>query len=329
MPKLRNPVRLLLMTALPVALALVPLLAWAVDYVYLTTLVNHALIYALAAMALDFIMGYGRLVSFGHAAFFGLGAYTVGILSTHFMQATPFLFGWNGSNEALLVWPLAMAVSGFYALLVGLISLRTSGIYFIMITLAFAQMVYYFFVSLSAYGGLTGLSIWVRNNVAGVDVLASDTYFYYVCLALLLVAWWLLTRIINSRFGRVLQGCRQNERRMRALGYRTYGYKLTAFVISGAVTGLAGALIANHTGYVSPGLMHWTQSGDFIIIVLLGGLTSLIGPIYGAIVLLLLEETLVTVTAHWQVILGPILILVVLFFRGGLYGVLTGVKDKA
>src|SRR5699024_6600866 len=153
------------MVVLPIALALVPLLASAVGNMYLVTLVNHALIYALAAMALDFIMGYGRLVSFGHAAFFGLGAYTVGILSTHFMQGMPLLFGWVGSNEALLVWPLAMLVSGLYALFVGLISLRTSGIYFIMITLAFSQLVYYFFVSLSAYGGMTGLSIWLRNTV--------------------------------------------------------------------------------------------------------------------------------------------------------------------
>src|SRR5699024_3174726 len=196
--------------------------------------------------------------------------------------------------------------------------------YFIMITLAFSQMIYYLFVSLPTYGGLTGLSIWLRNTVAGADLLADSRYFYYLCLGLLLATWWLLARIVDSRFGRVLQGCRQNERRMRALGYRTYAYKLTAFVISGALTGLAGALIANHTGYVSPGLMHWSVSGEFIVIVLLGGLTSLIGPIYGAIALLLFEESLVSLTEHWQIILGPVLVLVVLFFRGGLYGSLTG-----
>jgi len=315
--------RLLLLVALPLALALVPPAARLLDNVYLITLVRQALIYALAAMALDFIMGYGRLVSFGHAAFFGLGAYTVGILGTHYMQDLALLFGWAGSNEALLAWPLAMAISGAYALLVGLISLRTSGIYFIMITLAFAQMVYYLFVSLSAYGGLTGLSLWLPNTIAGFDLLADGLYFYYLCLTLLLLAWWLLARIVASRFGQVLQGCRQNERRMRALGYRTYGYKLTAFVISGAVTGLAGALLANHAGYVSPGLMHWSMSGELIIIVLLGGLSSLIGPIYGAIILLLLEQLLTTITPYWQIILGPILILVVLLFKGGLYGTLT------
>lgn len=320
----RNALQPVLVAALPIVLALVPVAAALAGNTYLVTRLSHALIYALAALALDFIMGYGRLVSFGHAAFFGLGGYTVGILSMHHMQDVPLIFGWAGSNEALLVWPLAMAVGGLYALLVGVISLRTSGIYFIMITLAFSQMIYYLFVSLPTYGGLTGLSIWLRNTVAGADLLADSRYFYYLCLGLLLATWWLLARIVDSRFGRVLQGCRQNERRMRALGYRTYAYKLTAFVISGALTGLAGALIANHTGYVSPGLMHWSVSGEFIVIVLLGGLTSLIGPIYGAIALLLFEESLVSLTEHWQIILGPVLVLVVLFFRGGLYGSLTG-----
>lgn len=329
MPALRNRVRLLLLVVLPVGLALLPVVARAADNTYWITLVNHTLIYALAALALDFVMGYGRMESLGHAAFFGIGAYTVGILSTHFAQGTPFLFGWSGSNEALVVWPLAMVVSGAYAFFVGLISLRTSGVYFIMITLAFGQMAYFFFASLSAYGGLTGLSIWQRNTVGGTDLLANNLYLYYVSLGVLLAVWWLLARIVHSRFGRVLQGCRVNERRMRALGYRTYAYKLTAFVISGALTGLAGALTANQAGFISPDLMHWTQSGDFFVIVLLGGLTSLIGPIYGAIIMLILEQALITVTASWQVILGPILVLVALFFRGGLYGSLTGRKDRA
>ncbi len=309
--------------ALLIALAAIPPVAAMVDDPFLVTMVNRALIYAVAALALDLVMGYGRLVSFGHAAFFGLGAYTVGILSTHVMQDMPLVFGWTGSNEALLVWPLAMVVSAAYALLVGLISLRTSGVYFIMITLAFGQLIFYVFVSLDGYGGEDGLPLWLRNTLAGAD-LGNATGFYYLCLALVIAVWALLSRVVDSRFGRVIQGCRQNERRMRALGYSPFGYKLAAFVLSGALTGLAGALIANHTEFVSPSLMAWPQSGEFMIIVLLGGLTTLVGPIYGAVALLLLEEVLVSVTEHWQLVLGPVLIAAVLFFRGGIYGALSG-----
>ncbi|WP_253478525.1 branched-chain amino acid ABC transporter permease [Natronocella acetinitrilica] len=309
--------------AVLLGLLLLPPVAMALEKPYLITLVNRAVIYALAAMALDLIMGYGRLVSFGHGAFLGLGAYTVGILSTHDMMMDPFIAGWTGSNEALLVWPLAMAVAAAYALFVGVLSLRTSGVYFIMITLAFAQLVYYFFISLSTYGGEDGLSMWARNTLAGVD-LGDRVTFYYVCMSLLIVVLWGLSRLVNSRFGRVIQGCRQNEQRMRALGYRPFGYKLTVFVISGALVGLAGALIANHTEFVSPELMHWSRSGMLMVIVLLGGLCSLVGPIYGALILLMLEEVLVAYTPHWQIVLGPILILAVLFFRGGVYGALSG-----
>lgn len=308
-------------------LLLVPALAALFDNPFLITMVNRALIYALAALALDFIMGYGRLVSFGHAAFFGLGAYTVGILSTHLMQDMPLLFGWAGSNEALLVWPLAMLVSGLYALIVGAISLRTSGVYFIMITLAFGQLVFFAFVSLSKYGGEDGLALWGRNTLAGFG-LDRQLGFYYLCLGLLLATWYLLQRLVHSRFGRVLQGSRQNELRMRALGYNPYPYKLTAFVISGALTGLAGALLANNNEFVDPSLTGWMQSGNFLMIVLLGGLGSLIGPIYGALVLLLMEEVLISLTEHWQIILGPLLILVVLFFRGGIYGALTAARGR-
>src|SRR5690625_2058995 len=193
-----------------VGLLLVPPLAVLVDNTYLITLLSRALIFALAALALDFVMGYGRMVSFGHAAFFGLGAYTVGILSTHAMQNMPLAFGWMGSNEALLTWTLAMVVSGLYALIVGLLSLRTSGVYFIMITLALAQLVFFVFVSLSKCGGADGLALWGRNTMGGFS-LDNQTGFYYVCLTLLLAAWYVLHRIVRSRFGRVIQGSRQNE----------------------------------------------------------------------------------------------------------------------
>lgn len=308
-----------------VALALVPPVAMALDKPYLITLINRAVIYALAAMALDLVMGYGRMVSFGHGAFLGIGAYTVGILSTHSMFAEPFAFGWVGSNEALVVWPLAMLVAASYALLVGALSLRTTGVYFIMVTLAFGQLVYYFFISLQKYGGEDGLSMWARNTLLGVD-LHDRTLFYYVCLTLLVISTWVLIRMVRSRFGRVLEGSRQNEERMRALGYKPYAYKLMAFVVSGALVGLAGALLANHTEFVSPELMHWSRSGMLMVIVLLGGLSSLVGPIYGALILLMLEEILVAYTPHWQIVLGPILILAVLFFRGGVFGMLSGLR---
>lgn len=309
--------------ALVLALLTLPPLADLFGNPFLVTMVNRALIFALAAVALDFVMGYGRLVSFGHAAFFGLGAYTVGILSTHAMQDLPLLGNWMGSNEALVVWPLAMLMGGLYALIVGLISLRTSGVYFIMITLAFGQLVFFAFISLSSYGGEDGLALWDRNTLFGLS-LHGQYHFYYLCLGVLLAAWYLLHRLVHSRFGRVLQGSRQNELRMRALGYNPFPYRLLAFVISGALTGLAGALLANNNEFVDPSLLSWMQSGNFLVIVLLGGIGSLIGPIYGALALLLMEEVLISITEHWQIILGPLLILVVLFFRGGIQQALTG-----
>ncbi|PWG61057.1 branched-chain amino acid ABC transporter permease [Spiribacter halobius] len=315
--------RLLAAAVLVVGLLALPPLASAFGNPYLVTLVTRALIYALAALALDFVMGYGRLVSFGHAAFLGLGAYTVGILNTHALQALPLVGGWSGSNEALVAWPLAMLVAAAYALPVGAISLRTSGVYFIMITLAFGQLVFYLFNSLSAYGGQDGLPLWLPNTVAGREMLEGPA-FYYLCLGILLVVWAFLQRVVRSPFGRVLVGCRENPRRMRALGYRPYPYQLAAFVLSAALTGLAGALLANQQTFVSPSLMHWSQSGELLVIVLLGGLATLIGPIWGALALLVLEEVLVTVTEHWQLVLGPLLVLVVLFFRNGLQGALDG-----
>jgi branched-chain amino acid transport system permease protein len=183
--------------------------------------------------------------------------------------------------------------------------------------------VFFAFISLSQYGGEDGLALWERNTLAGFG-LDHPLGFYYLCLGLLLAVWYLLRRLVNSRFGRVVQGSRQNELRMRALGYNPYPYRLAAFVVSGALTGLAGALLANNNEFVDPSLLSWMQSGNFLVIVLLGGLSSLVGPIYGALALLLMEEVLISITEHWQIILGPLLILVVLFFRGGIYGAVSG-----
>ncbi len=207
--------------------------------------------------------------------------------------------------------------------MIGALSLRTSGIHFIMITLAFAQMLFYFFDSLEAYGGDDGLSLWSRNDLAGLD-LGDDTTFYYVCLGSLAMFMLICQRLVNSRFGMVIRGCAQNERRMRALGFPTYRYKLLCFAIAGAGAGLAGALIANQTEYVSPGLLHWTRSGELLVMVILGGMGTLIGPVLGAAVLLLGEDLLAIFTEHWQLYLGPLLILVVLTTRRGVYGLLLG-----
>jgi branched-chain amino acid transport system permease protein len=271
------------------------------------------MIYAMVASSLDLILGYGGMVSFGHAAFFGVGAYAMAILSHH------------GVVSGFIAWPLSMAVAAVVALVIGSISLRTSGVYFIMITLAFAQMLYYLVVSLKAYGGDDGLRV-VRNafhGFGGVLDLRQHTLLYYLVLGLLCLLLWLSYRLVNSRFGMVLRGIRDNEPRMRALGYATFAYKLVGFVIAGTVAGLAGVLMANHTAYVSPSLMHWTRSGEIMVMVILGGMGSVFGPVLGAITLLLVEEVLSSYTEHWMVLLGPLLLLVVLFARRGMYGLLA------
>ena len=293
---------------------------------YLISLFSRILIYALAAASLDLILGYGGLVSLGHAAFFGIGAYVTAILSFHNYEGAallPWPVTLAGHASALVAWPLAVLVAGLLAALIGALSLRTSGMHFIMITLAFSQMLYYFFVSLEAYGGDDGLSLSSRNTLPGLD-LAKDTHFYYLCLILLGTFLVCAYRLVHSRFGMVIRGCRENEKRMQALGFPTFRYKLVCFVIAGAAAGLAGALIANQTEYVSPGLMHWSRSGVILIMVLLGGSGTLFGPVLGAATFLLLEEFLPIYTEHWMLYLGPFLIVVVLFARHGIYGILAG-----
>lgn len=312
-----------------VLLLTLPLIAHVTDEPYLLSLFSRILIYALAAVSLDLILGFGGMVSLGHAAFFGVGAYVVAICSSHSFSETP-LMTWpllvNGSENALLVWPAAVLVSALFAVLIGALSLRTSGMHFIMITLAFAQMLYYFFVSLEAYGGDDGLSLFSRSSLPGLD-LSNEIHFYYLCLSFLIAFLVVAHRLVHSRFGMVVRGSRDNDKRMQALGFPTFRYKLTCFVIAGAVAGLAGALIANQTEYVSPGLMHWSRSGVILVMVLLGGTASLFGPVLGAATFLLLEEILSMYTEHWMVYLGPFLILVVLYARGGLYGLLAGRRD--
>ena len=272
---------------------------------YYVGVATRVMIFALAASSLNLVVGYGGMISFGHAAFFGAGAYSVAILAQ------------EGAVSALAAWPLAVAASAACALVIGAVSLRTRGLYFIMITLAFAQMLYYFFVSLKAYGGEDGINLAARSRLPGLD-LRDDATFYLVVLALLAVCLYLLKRLAASRFGAVLRGIRENEGRMTALGFPTFRFRLVCFVIAGGVAGLAGALIVNQHGFVSPNLLHWTQSGTLLIMLILGGVGRLYGGVAGAAAMLLLEEFLSNWTGYWQFSLGLVLLFVVLRAPGGI-----------
>ena len=274
---------------------------------------SRVLIWGLLASSLNLLVGMGGMVSLGHAAFFGVGAYVVAILALD----APWLSG------ALIAWPLAMAINAVLALVVGAISLRTRGVYFIMITLAFAQMLYYVFISLKAYGGDDGMSIARRSGMPGLNM-ANDTAFYYVVLTILGVCLYALGRLKASRFGRVLHGIKDNEMRMESIGYATFRFKLTAFVIAGSVAGLAGALMANQNNFASPNMLDWDQSGTALVMVILGGLGSWWGGLAGAAAYLVLEEVLTAFTRHWQIALGLILLGVVFFAPKGIAGLFAG-----
>ncbi|MEQ8818450.1 MAG: branched-chain amino acid ABC transporter permease [Thalassobaculum sp.] len=297
-----------------VLLAAVPAVANAADMGFATSLVTRIMIYAIAALSLDLILGYGAMVSFGHAAFVGIGAYAVGIASAHDL--------W----DATLTFPIAVLAAGLFALATGAISLRTRGVYFIMITLAFGQMAYFTASSLSEYGGDDGLTMWGRSEILGTTPFEDDTAFYYVVLGCLAGCFLFARAMVGSRFGRVIAGVRESRLRMQAVGFNPYAYQLVAYVVAGMMAGLAGALLANHAEFVSPSYMSWQRSGDLIIMVVLGGMGTLHGAVLGAIAYLALEEMLSHVTEHWRVIFGPMLILVVLFARGGL-GRLIGRSD--
>lgn len=288
------------------AFAALPPLAEATGHSYLTVVASRVMIYAIAALSLDLILGYGAMVSFGHAAFIGIGAYAVGISAEH------------GLWEGTLTFPLAMAAAGLFALVTGAISLRTRGVYFIMITLAFGQMAYYTASSLSAYGGDDGLTIWGRSELFASPLLENEWSFYFFVLACLSLCWWFASRVVGSRFGRVIAGVRENRARMAAIGFDPYRHQLVAYVISGMMAGLAGALLANHSEFVSPAYMSWQRSGDLIIMVVLGGMGTLYGAVLGAVAYLALEDVLAGFTEHWRVIFGPLLILIVLYARGGI-----------
>ena len=306
--------RTMVVVLLLVALVLLPMYVELTGSRFLLTLFTRIVILALAAVSLNLILGYGGMMSFGHAAYLGIGGYAVGMLA------------FEGVTSGLVQWPVALLVSALFALVIGALSLRTRGVYFIMITLAFAQMTYYIVAGLARYGGDDGLTIQKRSQFFPPLNLSNKIQFYYLCLALLFASIYLVWRIVNSRFGMAVQGARSNDTRMRAIGFPTYRYKLTCFVIAGTLCGLSGALLANHTDFVSPAMMYWTRSGDLIIMVVLGGMGSIFGPLFGAVALLVLEEVLSGITEYWQIILGPLLLLVVLFARGGIDGLLGKVR---
>ena len=300
--------RLVLWVLTIMILVALPPLATALGQTYYIDLVRRVLILSIAAISLNLILGYGGLVSFGHAAYLGIGAYSVGIMAFY------------GAASGWLQWPLAIAASALVVLAIGAVSIRTSGLYFIMITLAFTQMLYYLGISLAEFGGDDGMRLKARSQFSGLVDLGDPVAFYYLVLALMLFAVFITYKIVNSRFGMVLRAAKSNDPRTRAIGFSTYPYRLAAFVIAGAMCGLAGALYANHTNYITPGLMSWQQSGDLMFMVILGGMASTAGPVIGTFALLLVEEVLKGWTEYWQVVLGPLLVLSVIFFKRGLAG---------
>jgi branched-chain amino acid transport system permease protein len=302
--------RTIVVALVAAGLLMLPLYSQLSGNIFVLTLFTRIVIFALAAVSLNLIMGYGGMMSFGHAAYLGIGGYAVGILA------------FEGIGSGFIQWPVALAASALFALVIGALSLRTRGVYFIMITLAFAQMAYYVASGLSRYGGDDGLTIYKRSDFAGLINLSGKVQFYYLCLACLFGGIYLVWRIVNSRFGLVVQGLRSNEARMQAIGFPATRYRLVCFVIAGTMCGLAGALLANNTDFVSPATMYWTRSGDLMVMVILGGMGSLFGPVIGAIVYLVLEEFLSQLTEYWAMIMGPLLLLVVLFGRGGIMGML-------
>ena len=304
---------------------MIPAWAYMADEPFTITLMTRAAIFALAAVGLNLILGIGGFVSFGHAAFFGLGGYVMGILAWHAQNYSPLL-EWplliEGTNSMPVIWLLSIILSAFLALVIGAVSLKTSGVYFIMITLAFAQMMYYFSVSWSAYGGEDGMSIYVRNEFPGLNTL-DPIQFYFLCLMLLLASLWLVSSLIKSPFGLALNAARQSPQRVQAVGLDIHRLQLFAFVVSGAITGLAGALFADLNRFVSPNMFSWQLSGEFIVFIIIGGVGRLFGSVVGALVFVGLEHFLGGISDFWHIYLGVILLLIVLFSKSGLIGLIA------
>ncbi len=287
----------------------VPFVALAVDQTFYIAFFARIIIYAIAACALNVALGYGGLVSFGHSLFLGVGGYAVGLASFY------------GIGNGWIHLLLCLVACGSIAFVTGAISLRTSGIAFIMITLAFAQMGYFFFVSLKAYGGDDGLSISMGSRFGPID-LSSAVHVYAVSLIVLVLSLWWLARLRVAPFGMVIRGAKQNARRVNAMGIPVIRYQLFAYVLSGMLCGVAGLLLSNLNAFASPSTLAWSVSGELIVIVVIGGLGTVSGPLLGAVVFLGLEEVLKGWTDHWMIVFGPLIVLVALLGKRGIVGIL-------
>lgn len=321
----KYPVGLALGLLCLLALACVPWLAGVIGEPFYVRLFMRMMIFSIMALGLNLILGYGGLVSFGHAMFVGIAAYIVGVLGYHAFQGEALdvgLFTIEGSLNALITWPVAILLTALVAAVVGAVALRTGGLYFIMITLALAQMFYFLAVSLEDYGGQDGLQLLGSQTLGPLDLGRFNTLYYVVWVALMAVLG-LMRALVNSRFGLVLKASRQNDTRLAAVGIPVFWYRLTAFVISAALCALAGVLLVSSQSFVSPADMAWIQSGELIIMVVLGGMGALFGPVLGAFFYLGAEYLLGNITEYWQMVFGPLLIVVVLYARGGIAGAFT------
>jgi len=304
----------------------IPAWAYLADEPFTITLMTRAAIFALAAVGLNIALGIGGLVSFGHAAFFGMGGYVMGILAHHAQTYTPvaeFPFLIDGTKSMPVIWLASIFFSGALAWIIGLLSLRTTGVYFIMITLAFAQMMFFFSISWSAYGGEDGLSIYVRNSFPGLNTL-DPIQFFGICFVILSVALFAKARLMKSSFGLALNAARQSPQRVETVGLNTQRLRLVAFVISGAITGLAGALFADLNRFVSPTMFSWQLSGEIMVFIIIGGVGRLFGPVVGALVFVALEHFLGGLSEFWHIYLGLLLLVIVLFGKGGIIGLVCG-----
>lgn len=315
---------------LAIGLLAFPLWAYFADEPFMITLSTRVVIFALAGVGLNLALGLGGLVSLGHAAFFGIGGYAMGILASHAQSYTPIMewpFLIEGTKFMPIIWLVAIVVSALVALIIGALSLRTSGVYFIMITLAFGQMLFYFTISWPAYGGEDGLSIYVRNGFPGLNTL-DPIQFFLICYVILALVLFFSARLAKSPFGLALNAVRQTSERVETVGIAPYRLRLTAFVISGMITGLAGALFADLNRFVSPTMFSWQTSGEIMVFVILGGVARLFGPVAGAVMFIVLEHLLGGLSEYWHIYLGLLLLAVVLYARGGIIGTLAGQEVK-
>jgi branched-chain amino acid transport system permease protein len=311
----RQPVAQLLGMLMLLLLAIAPFYATAANDAFALTLFSRVVIFSIAAVALNLILGFGGMVSFGHALYLGLGVYSAAIPAFHGID--------NGWLQLLAV----LVSCGLVGLVTGAIVLRTTGIAFIMITLAFAQMFFFLFVSLSQYGGDDGLRLAQGSRLSGLN-LADPTTLYAVAFVLLCAALFGCHRLVNSRFGLVLRATKSNAKRMRALGFPVFRYQLAGYVISAILCGLAGMLYVNLTQFAAPSFMSWTMSGELIVMVVLGGMGALFGPVFGALGMILTEEWLKSITEHWMIIFGPFIVLVISLSRQGIAGLLAFARRR-